>query len=89
MQNALGPKIALTIVANTSAGWRACFYLLIALNAASTLCWYLFYYPPNFNQLHATKTAKSLLRDFDYVGLVLFSAGMILLLAGLSWGGVR
>lgn len=25
---------------------------------------------------------------FDFIGLILFSAGMILLLMGLNWGGV-
>ena len=74
--------------ANTASGWRSVFYLLIALNTASTLCWYLFYYPPNFTALHKTKTVKYLLANFDYVGLLLFSAGMVLLLAGLNWGGV-
>lgn len=75
--------------ANTASGWRSCFYLLIALNAVSTLCWYLFYHPPTFNQLHKRKTVGYLLRNFDYIGLLLFSAAMILLLAGLNWGGVR
>lgn len=38
--------------------------------------------------LHKGQTAKQLLKTFDYVGLVLFSAGMLLLLMGLNWGGV-
>lgn len=38
--------------------------------------------------LHRTKKAKHLVMDFDFIGLVLFSAGMILLLMGLNWGGV-
>lgn len=33
-------------------------------------------------------TLKSLVKDFDYVGLLLFSATMVLLLVGLNWGGV-
>lgn len=38
--------------------------------------------------LHRTKKAKHLIMDFDFIGLILFSAGMILLLMGLNWGGV-
>lgn len=73
---------------NTSVQWRGCFYYLIALNAVSVLLWYFFYYPPTFHMLHKNQTALQLLKDFDYIGLTLFSAGMLLLLMGLNWGGV-
>ncbi|KAH8691503.1 fungal trichothecene efflux pump [Talaromyces proteolyticus] len=72
---------------NTSVKWRGCFYYLTALNTVSVLLWFLFYHPPTFNMLHRTKRAKQLILGFDFVGLLLFSAGMILLLMGLNWGG--
>ncbi|KAK6362477.1 hypothetical protein LTS17_012818 [Exophiala oligosperma] len=85
--NTLGPKIAINMQNNTAVHWRGCFYYLIALNAVSVLLWYCFYFPPTFQMLHKSKTAKELLKDFDYVGLILFSTGMLLLLMGLNWGG--
>ncbi|CRG89117.1 putative transporter C3H1,06c [Talaromyces islandicus] len=85
--NTLGPKIAATIQNNTSMKWRGCFYYLIAMNALSVLLWFLFYHPPTFNLLHRTKGPKQLIMGFDFVGFFLFSAGMILLLVGLNWGG--
>lgn len=38
--------------------------------------------------LHRDKTVKQMVLEFDFIGLVLFSAGMILFLIGLNWGGV-
>jgi hypothetical protein len=58
------------------------------MNALSVLLWFLFYHPPTFSLLHRTKGAKQLIMGFDFVGLFLFSTGMILLLMGLNWGGV-
>ncbi|CAG8898848.1 unnamed protein product [Penicillium egyptiacum] len=85
--NILGPKIAITIQHNTAVQWRGCFYYLIGLNALSVALWFFFYHPPSFHMLHRHKTVKQMLREFDFVGLVLFSAGMTLFLIGLNWGG--
>ncbi|KUL87588.1 hypothetical protein ZTR_05842 [Talaromyces verruculosus] len=71
--NTLGPKIAATIQKNTSVKWL--------------ILWFFFYHPPTFHMLHRTKKAKHLIMSFDFIGLILFSAGMILLLMGLNWGG--
>jgi hypothetical protein len=87
-QNTLGPKIAATIQNNTSVKWRGCFYYLTAMNAVSVILWFFFYHPPTFHMLHRTKKARQLIMEFDFIGLILFSAGMILLLMGLNWGGV-
>jgi MFS family permease len=35
-----GPAIAYALVQHTKHTWRSCYYLMIAINAASTLCWY-------------------------------------------------
>jgi hypothetical protein len=39
--------------------------------------------------LHWKKTPLQLLKEFDFAGLFLFSAGLTLFLMGLNWGGVR
>lgn len=68
--------------------WRNSFYFLIAINATSTLSWYLFYHPPTFSMLHRKKLAVELLKNFDWVGLILYSGSLIVFLFGLNWGGV-
>ncbi|KAL2833915.1 fungal trichothecene efflux pump [Aspergillus cavernicola] len=85
--NTLGPRIAFTIQDNTPVQWRGCFYYLIAMNALSVALWFFFYHPPTFHMLHKNKTARELIREFDFVGLLLFSSGMVLFLMGLNWGG--
>jgi hypothetical protein len=46
------------------------------------------YYPPTFVDKWANKkTKKQVIQDFDYVGLILFTAGIILFCMGISWGG--
>ncbi|KAK0942575.1 hypothetical protein LTR48_005082 [Friedmanniomyces endolithicus] len=37
--------------------------------------------------LHRTKMAKEILLHFDWIGLLLYTAGTTILLMGLSWGG--
>ena len=84
----LAAKISSLLQNNTSSHWRTSYYILIAINAASVLCWYFFYHPPTYKMLHRRTAAKTLLRRFDWIGLVLFVAGLFTLLMGLSWGGV-
>ncbi|KAF2122211.1 fungal trichothecene efflux pump [Lophiotrema nucula] len=81
------PAIAYAFVFQTSVGWRGIFYLLIALNAATTLAWYFFYKPPTFHQKHPSHHKRQFLLNFDYIGTLLFTLGLILFLMGISWGG--
>ena len=48
---------------------------------------YICYHPPTFEMLHERKSKKQLLKDWDYVGMVLWATGWTLFLLGLSWGG--
>jgi hypothetical protein len=47
------------------------------------------YHPPTFGTKHQLdrKTKMQLLRELDFMGLFLFSAGCILFLLGVNWGG--
>jgi MFS family permease len=83
----LGPAISYAFVLKTAAGWRGCYYLIIGINTFSTLCWVLFYHPPTFRMKHSSASRMSLIKKFDYVGLILFTGGFLILLMGLSWGG--
>ncbi|KAE9371756.1 fungal trichothecene efflux pump [Stipitochalara longipes BDJ] len=83
-----GPAIAYALVQHTKHTWRSCYYLMIAINAASTLCWYFCYFPPTFNDKYKhKKTKRQVLIDFDFVGLVLLVGGLLIFLMGISWGG--
>ncbi|KAJ4354329.1 uncharacterized protein N0V89_006064 [Didymosphaeria variabile] len=82
----LAPAISYAFV-QSNVGWRGIFYLLIALNAATTLAWFLFYKPPTFHQKHASSRKSLFLAHFDYIGTLLFTLGLLLFLMGLSWGG--
>lgn len=46
------------------------------------------YHPPTYTQLHVQgKTKRQQMAELDYGGIFLFTAGMVLFLIGLSWGG--
>lgn len=62
-------------------------YSLIT-DAISTICWIIWYHPPEFENLHKGRTKMQELRDIDYVGIFLFTGGSLLFLLGISWGGV-
>ena len=87
--NGFGAIISTAFVYESKVGWRGTFYLLTALNAACTACWYFFYYPPNFSMKHGHGPGRRMqyLRDFDYLGTFLATLGLLLFLMGLSWGG--
>jgi hypothetical protein len=64
------------------------FYFLICINAVSMLSWWLFYHPPTFSMLHRKHLARDLLLHFDWIGVILYSGGLAILIFGLNWGGV-
>ena len=60
---------------------------MVGVNAASALLYFLFYTPPTFHMKFRNRTKMQQLKDFDFVGMFLFTAGLLLFLMGLSWGG--
>ncbi|OAP57920.1 hypothetical protein AYL99_08658 [Fonsecaea erecta] len=85
----LGPKIAYSFQTETTVGWRGCYYLLIALNGLATICYWAFYHPPTFKMLHRRTALKEMIVSFDWLGLILYTAGFTVFLMGLTWGGGR
>ncbi|KAJ4990940.1 trichothecene efflux pump [Stagonosporopsis vannaccii] len=81
-----GPAISYAFVTHTAAGWRWVYYLLIITNTIATTCWFFFYHPPTFRMISA-KSRLQMIKDFDWVGFVLFTGSLLVLLMGLSWGG--
>jgi MFS family permease len=84
----VGPAIAETLVHNyPGTTWRGVYYILIAMNVLSLVCWILFYFPPDFEMKHQTRKRRAFIANFDYIGLLLFAGGLVVLLFGLSCGG--
>jgi hypothetical protein len=84
----LAPVVSYAFVFQTKVGWRGIYYLLIAMNAASTLAFYLCYHPPSFAMKHGSARKREFIKHFDYIGTLVLTLGLLLFLMGLSWGGV-
>lgn len=76
-------------IIHTTGSWRAAYYLMIGFQTVNVLTVFFFYNPPAFNTKHYEdgKTKMQLLRQFDWMGMFLFTADCTLLICGMSWGG--
>ncbi|KXJ88998.1 fungal trichothecene efflux pump [Microdochium bolleyi] len=85
----IAPVISASFIQyHPNVGWRACYYVLIAINTASFLCWFFFYHPPTFHMKHGrNESVVKYVKRFDYLGTTLYTAGLLLLMMGLNWGG--
>ncbi|KPM38189.1 hypothetical protein AK830_g8362 [Neonectria ditissima] len=82
-----GPIIARKFIENPSLGWRWCYYINIIDVGLAIILLFFFYHPPTFDLLHERKTKRQMLRELDYLGIFLWTAGLTLFLMGVSWGG--
>ncbi|KAH7162102.1 fungal trichothecene efflux pump [Dactylonectria estremocensis] len=82
-----GPIIARKFIENPKLGWRWCYYINIIDVGLAIIFLFFFYHPPTFELLHERKTKRQMLKDLDYVGIFLWTAGLTLFLMGVSWGG--
>ncbi|EON67606.1 hypothetical protein W97_06974 [Coniosporium apollinis CBS 100218] len=86
----MGPVIATAFVTYyPRVGWRGPYWLLLAVNSLALLCWVLFYYPPTFHEKHKRDIDSKMywVKNFDYLGTLLFAGGFVSFLLGLSFGG--
>jgi len=75
---ALAPVISNSFLIHyPSVGWRGNYYLLIALNAVAWICWVLFYHPPTFHMKHRNDSVWKFIKNFDYVGTILYTGGLV------------
>lgn len=84
---AAGTLIATSLNKNTAAGWRWCYYIGIIYGVLSMIGTIVFYYPPPRPQYDFEKSRWQEIKEIDYVGFVLFTAGLTILLIGLTWAG--
>lgn len=87
--SSISPILSYVFIAYTKPGWRACYWWCFAWEAITAIMLYLFYHPPTFETKHAEdqKTKWQLTKEIDYIGVILFTAGCLLLLLALNWGG--
>jgi hypothetical protein len=69
--------------------WRSAYWVALALNGTGFFLVLFFYHPQNQYILEEGKTRLGQLKSLDFTGLFLFTAGLILFLMGLSFGGVK
>lgn len=86
--SALGPVIIRSMQNNLAGGWRWSFRINIIVNAIVVVLFYLCYHPPTYAMLHANRPLNiPKWKMVDFVGSILFTAGLLILLLGVSWGG--
>jgi hypothetical protein len=71
----------------TELGWRWCFYFALIFAVISLVGTFVFYYPPTRPQFDGDLTRWDHIKQIDYVGFVLFGAGLTSFLIGLTWAG--
>lgn len=79
-----GPLFARLLLTNVT--WRWVFYLGIISGVISFVGTAIFYIPPA--KPLADRSRSQLLKELDYIGIFLYTAGLTLFLLGLGWGGV-
>ncbi|KAH9902349.1 fungal trichothecene efflux pump [Xylariomycetidae sp. FL2044] len=83
-----GSAVSVAFITYTGVGWRGAYYVLVASHGTSALLYYLFYYPPTFQQKHGADSILQWVKDYDYVGTSLYIVGLLLFILGIFWGGV-
>ncbi|CAK7206317.1 hypothetical protein SEUCBS139899_009105 [Sporothrix eucalyptigena] len=86
---AFGPVFIRLMIQNIGiSGWRWSYGIAAIFNGVSLILLILCYHPPNFEMLHARSQKKvPAWKMVDFVGTILFLAGLTIFLLGLSWGG--
>ncbi|KAF2644408.1 fungal trichothecene efflux pump [Massarina eburnea CBS 473.64] len=83
-----GPPVARAFYENTALQWRWCYVLGVVVNLIAVLLYFFFYHPPTYEMLHiGGKSKLRQLKTLDWMGIFLFSTGLVVFLIGLNWGG--
>ncbi|KAL1596485.1 hypothetical protein SLS60_009131 [Paraconiothyrium brasiliense] len=83
-----GPPVARAFYENTALQWRWCYILGVIVNTFAIVLYFFFYHPPTYEMLHVGGKSKlKQLKTLDWIGIFLFSTGLVVFLIGLNWGG--
>ncbi|KIW76454.1 hypothetical protein Z517_11200 [Fonsecaea pedrosoi CBS 271.37] len=79
-----GSLIGHEVAVHTAPGWRTLFWIIVAANGLATLLVAINYFPAK-PLAAGMKTRRQLLKEFDYVGLALATAGPTLFFVGIKY----
>ncbi|KAK6375984.1 hypothetical protein LTS17_007234 [Exophiala oligosperma] len=79
--------IATELNLHTKLGWRWCYYLGLIFAVISLAGTLLFYWPPARPQHDHDKTRWQEVKELDFIGLFLYTSGLVTMLIGLTWAG--
>lgn len=80
-----GSAIARTFVADTTLSWRGSYWLNVAVSGTAFVLFAICYYPPDFHMINSELTKWQEVKEFDYIGFVLYLAGLLLVILGFTW----
>jgi MFS family permease len=78
------PLLARAMVANPNLGWRWCYWINVIVCVVTVVLYAACYFPPNFHMINSEMTKMQELRQLDYGGFFLYSAGLVLIILGFS-----
>ena len=73
-----GSALSTSFILHTKQGWRMSYYFLLACNGVTALLYLVFYFPPKFHQKHGNDKISRWIKNYDYVGMLLYIAGLLL-----------
>lgn len=83
-----GPPVARAFFENTALQWRWCYILGVIVNSLAIILYFFFYHPPTYEMLHVGGKSKlKQLKTLDWIGIFLFTTGLVVFLIGMNWGG--
>lgn len=87
--SSLSPILGYAFIAYSKLGWRTCYWWCFACEAVTAIMLFFLYHPPTFKTKNEDnqKTKLQLLNEIEYIVLLLFTAGCLLVLLAVNWGG--
>jgi MFS family permease len=93
MEGALAPVTAFATLIGYSLAeyhsWRDVYWIIFAVNAGSFVLIFFYYRPMNQYIKEEGRTRFQQVQHLDWIGFLLFLAGLVLFLLGISFGGTQ
>lgn len=79
---ALSVYLATLLLINAT--WRWCYYLAVIYSVICIIGTFVFYFPPSHPQHDYDRTRWDQFKDLDWIGLLIFTAGLVVFLVGIT-----